>query len=298
MLFYSIKQCNGSSFKIAKFSNPPLRGFSSGKKKQEWTNEEKLSQSRIRAKRTVCELAMANDFEWFVTITINKELHNRYNIANIMGKLSQFMRDTRKKAGYENLQYLLVPERHKFNPKYDTDEAAWHIHGFLSGIPESALSDFIPGLHPDRLCNKGYKNWELCMRKFGWTSLNRVRDHVSVAFYVCKYITKDLEKNVCFVGGHMYYPSRGLKRPVYLGYCYDQSDVLDRCIRKQTPFCDIGWLFDDISALFGVVDDWCVDPLFVIEEDHLVISPSEEYQQLLIADFDISKFKSPCGGLV
>lgn len=286
MAFYTVKTYNEKVSKVCKFALPPLRGFSSGKSKQEWSNDEKLEQSRIRARRTIIELALCNDWSYFITITASPDNFNRYDLFPIINTLTQWFRDQRKRPGFECLDYLLVPERH--------EDGAWHFHGFVSGVPDWALSDFVRGIHPRDLVEGGYKNWPMLSAKIGFCSLDPVRDQIRSAFYCAKYFTKDRFRNVTDVGSHMYYCSRGLKRSETLGYTYDENLFLNRQLTHQTPFCEVGWAFCGPWSFVGVIDDWCVIPLddeLPLEDPPDQMEP--EWEQLFIHDFDLSKYKSP-----
>ena len=88
------------------------------------------------------------------------------------------------------------------------------MHGFLSGLPDSHLTSFIPGVHPPKLIDKGYKNWEAYESKFGFVSVDLIKSDEGCARYVTKYISKNLEKSVTELGAHMYYCSKGLQGAV------------------------------------------------------------------------------------
>ena len=141
--FYTIRQYSDYIFRIIRYPSVPLRGHSHGVKGSERSNEEKLEESRIRAQRTIIEIALCNHWDYFVTFTISPDRFNRHDLHSIWLKLSQWFRDQRKQLGYEDLSYMLVPEKHA--------DGAWHFHGFMSGIPDHALSRFVRGIHPQRL---------------------------------------------------------------------------------------------------------------------------------------------------
>lgn len=101
------------------------------------TNEQKLENNLSRSRNKVFEYAYCNDWEYFVTMTLDKEKFDRYDLKAWKKSLTQWIRDYRKKYGCK-IQYLLIPERHK--------DGAWHIHGLLSGLPADRLSVF-PRVH-------------------------------------------------------------------------------------------------------------------------------------------------------
>lgn len=168
-------------------------------------NDEKLLNNLIRAKTKVREYALCNDFEYFVTFTLDKNKYDRYNLPKFIKDLGQFIRNYRRKYK-ANIQYILIPEQHK--------DGAWHMHGLFMGIKKEHLIPFddIPGV-PDKLKNKGYYNFILYEKKFGFNSLGKIKDNNKVANYITKYITKDFGKDI-EMNCKSYYCSRGLKKPV------------------------------------------------------------------------------------
>lgn len=196
-----------NNYKVCTFKIPVKqkgieKNFSSSKCS---VNDEKLLNNLIRAKTKVREYALCNYFEYFATFTLDKDKYDRYNLPKFIKDLGQFIRDYRKKYK-SNIQYLLIPEQHK--------DGAWHIHGLLMGIKEEHLISFdtIPGV-PGRLKNRGYYNFVLYEKKFGFNSLGKIKDTDKVANYITKYITKDFGKDI-ELNHKSYYCSRGLKKPV------------------------------------------------------------------------------------
>ena len=196
--YYNIKQYNEDIYKLTYCKKPIKRaGFEekTNYKRSRDVNNEKLSNNVARARAKVFEYALCNDFEYFVTLTLDKNMHDRYNLKGYTKKLGQFIRDYRKKYGVD-IQYLLVPERHK--------DGAWHMHGLIMGIPEEHLS----------INKNGYLDWQAYSKKFGYISLDKIRSREAVSKYITKYVSKSFDN----VGGvtekesKLYYCSRGLKR--------------------------------------------------------------------------------------
>lgn len=288
MSFYSVKEYSSVCYRTIRFPNMPYHAGPGGVKVKDRINDEKLEQSRIRARRTILEIALCNDWDFFVSFTVSPDNFDRYELFPIQNTLTQWFRDQRKKLGYENLAYALVPEKH--------EDGAWHLHGFMSGIPDSALSDFVPGIHPQKLVDKGYLNWGDLSYKFGFCSLGVLRDPIRAAFYCCTYFSKDAMKNVTAVGAHMYICSQGLRRCQQLGFSYGTNLVLDAQIQHNGIFCDVGWFFGTEHVYYDCLDDWCTSPLFDVP--NVVGEIEADYEQCRIPDFPISSFYSPYGGIV
>lgn len=172
-------------------------------------NDEKLDNHISRAKNKVFEYAACNEFEYFVTLTLDPKKYDRYNLGKFIKDLGQDIRNQRRKYGAD-IQYLLIPEPHK--------DGAWHMHGLINGFPDQELELFtLQDKLPYRvleLIKEGHKiyNWTRYAEKFGWCTVERVKSRNAVSKYITKYISKSLtvdiqrekEKN-------LYYASRGLK---------------------------------------------------------------------------------------
>lgn len=196
--YYNIKQYNDDIYKLTYCKKPIKRaGFEdeTNFKKSRNVNDEKLSNNIARARAMVFEYALCNEFKYFVTLTLDKNMHDRYNLKEYIKKLGQFIRNYRRKHGVD-IQYLLMPERHK--------DGAWHMHGLFMGIPEEHLS----------INKNGYLDWQAYSKRFGYISLDKIRNKEAVSKYITKYVSKSFDK----VGGvtekesKLYYCSRGLKR--------------------------------------------------------------------------------------
>ena len=156
-------------------------------------NEEKLDCNISRAKGKVFEYAYCNEFEYFVTLTIDPKKYDRQNLSEYYKKFSKWLRDYAKKIG-KKIEYLFIPELHE-------DGKSWHMHGFIKGIPEGEL---------ERNSN-GYLDWPAYREKFGYMSIDRIRDRQKAASYITKYISKDLSDCIKDLNAKMYYCSKGLK---------------------------------------------------------------------------------------
>lgn len=160
----------------------------------------KMNCNISRAKTKVYELACCNDWQYFMTFTLNKEKYDRYDLDKYKKDLSIFIRNQRQKYKTD-IKYLFVPEQHK--------DGAWHIHGLLNNIVPEQLESFGEGV-PDKL--KGYLNYPDYQKKFGFCSLGEIRNKDAVAGYIVKYIAKDIAKNNMELENNLYYCSQGLKR--------------------------------------------------------------------------------------
>ena len=91
-------------------------------KKSEGTDMER---SMRRARAQLRRLALANSFEYFVTLTLDGDRIDRYDGAAVTKALSQWCDNMVRRHG---LRYILVPERHK--------SGRIHFHGFFNDVME------------------------------------------------------------------------------------------------------------------------------------------------------------------
>lgn len=200
----TIKKYREGNYKLCTIKTGVLRkGQKVHRMKKNTVNTKKLNNNLVRSKTTVREYALCNDFEYFVTLTLDKNKYNRYDLKKYIKDLGQFVRDYRKKYK-SDIQYVLIPEQHK--------DGAWHIHGLIKGISEHHLINFdnIPNA-PKKLKNKDYYNFTLYSEKFGFCSLGKIKDIEKVSNYITKYINKNIGEDIG-LGKKSYFSTRGLKK--------------------------------------------------------------------------------------
>lgn len=172
-------------------------------------NTKKLSNSISRTRSKVFELAECNTWELFVTFTLNPQKYERHDLKKFIKDLSHFIRNYKASKGTD-IKYLLIPEQHQ--------DGAWHMHGFLKGLPIDHLtpfrkSDRIPKKIRTRL-EKGIPvfTWTTYVERFGFADIEVIENPEAVSKYITKYITEDLGRAVCDLNAHMYYCSKGLQK--------------------------------------------------------------------------------------
>ena len=240
---YIIKDAgNNGIFKVIHFKHTDsdyIRIVDEPKKE----NQNKLDNNICRTRSRVLELALCNEWEWFVTLTLDKDKYDRYDLHKFRADLSQWLRDKNKSFKHKNkakLQYLLIPETHK--------DGAWHMHGLFNGIPYQEIADFIPCVHPENLIKSVYKNWPAYAKKFGFISMGRIRDKAKCAFYISKYITKDLSKRMFDLREHLYFSTQGLNEYENAAYVYGREPELDKLTSNHGEVCSTGYVFGEVET--------------------------------------------------
>lgn len=191
---------------------------------------ERFSSSYSRSRSMVLQYALCNQWDHFITITVNPAWFDRYDLDSVYDVLYAFLKFYRSTFS-PNFRFLLVPELHK--------DGAYHFHGLVAGVCPVHLSEFIPGIHPQKLINAGYLNWGMLGAVIGYVSLSKLRSPVGAGFYVTKYITKEHANDGFYK--HLYFHSRGLSIARPVADCYIGCSTFDSCITFEGPFCDVGW---------------------------------------------------------
>lgn len=175
----------------------PIDYLSEYMKLKKKKNDKKLDESISRAKSKIYEYALCNEFEYFLTLTIDPKKYDRKNLQYYYKHFSKFLQNYKKKYSLE-IFYILVPEKHKDN--------TWHMHGLIKGIPESHFTQ-----------NKnGYLDWLPYHDRFGYISLSKIKNHEAISKYITKYVTKDMSNTVQELNHKIYYASRNLEKAVVM----------------------------------------------------------------------------------
>ena len=173
---------------------------------------ENIERSRRRACAMVTDYARCNDFRYFVTLTMDKSVIDRYDIKGINKKLRTFLDNAVRRNG---LQYILIPEYHS--------DGAIHFHGLMNKAMEMVDSGTIkipdskkprkPRSKAQRaewLANGGHVVYNIPAYELGFsTAIELYGDYSRAVAYVCKYIGKGKQK----IGGRWYYSGGNLRTP-------------------------------------------------------------------------------------
>lgn len=190
---YEIMACSENVFRedgwedAEKFDRPKV----SKKRDSISSSPQDVERSLRRAASKVRDIALSNQFRWFVTLTLDRQRIERYDMAAIMRRVNVWLDNAVRRHG---LRYVLVPERHK--------DGAVHFHGFFNdALPCSASG------HTD---SAGHMIYNLPDWGFGFTAaIELYGSYESAVGYVCKYVRKQAEK----IGGRWYYSGGKLQKP-------------------------------------------------------------------------------------
>lgn len=170
--------------------------------------------SRNRAINQFFDYVRCNQWDYFVTITINRNSCDAYDYKKVSKKLSNALDYMRKRT--INMKYLIIAEKH--------DNGAFHFHGLMANIEPIVVET-------DLYDRKGRKIYNLKTR-IGFTTLTKIEyneiideSNLRAAFYASKYTSKCLS-NIDIDGNHRHYwSSRNLNKPKVF-HKYISQDIL------------------------------------------------------------------------
>lgn len=175
------------------------------------TPEQSEQSARVSRSRTVSqiyEISRANVWEYFLTLTFDRNKLDSSNYDLLCNKVSKWINNIRSRYA-SDLKYLIVPELHK-------DGIHYHFHGLLSHIGNMVLKD-------SGIIKNGHKIYNLENWKYGFSTVSKVLDTGRVSSYITKYVTKDL----CTVAKskRRYWCSRNCDRAKVRVYNLDYDDI-------------------------------------------------------------------------
>ena len=185
--------------------------------------EEKHSEERRRKKvlyniaktrNKIFDIACANDFNYFITLTYNKDKCDRYSFQDCSKKVRQYMNNFMKehKLDCPNFKYLLVHEQHK--------DGAYHYHGliYLENTDTLQLAT-----HQPKACKYPVYNWGRW--KSGFSTVTEIQDADATRKYILKYISKNIDEDYVKGQRHFYY-SQNCAKPIIDKLLITDSELL------------------------------------------------------------------------
>ena len=206
---------------------------------------ENMLRSMRRARAKLRRLALANEFEYFVTLTLDGAKIDRYDPKAVVKALGQWADNMVRRHG---LRYILVPERH--------EDGALHFHGFMAGSGLKAVDSGTikrPGEKKPRrprseaeralwLEEGGQIVYNLPQWTLGFTTaLALYGDYHAAVGYCCKYIGKQGERPA----GRWYYSGGALREPgkEYVDFC---ADPVENSVEFELPVGKL-WIMNNFK---------------------------------------------------
>lgn len=205
------------------------------------SKQELLDASRRRARRKIFDYIICNDFDMFVTLTLDAKLIDRNDYGAIIKRLNTWLGNRVKRKG---IRYIGVPEYHK--------NGGLHFHFAVNGADKFRLVDSgtvtVDGrkkpIRADTARYRGYAPeqchtvYNLPDWKLGFsTAILTYGDRGALAHYLSKELCKDVQKSLVKsgsidkIGGRWYLHGGHFEKPVVelanrnfddmTGYSYD-----------------------------------------------------------------------------
>lgn len=170
------------------------------KEETEFEEETPLERSIRRTKKRVRDYILCNDFAIFATFTFRD---NRYDIEEKRQQMSNWLKNQQKRNS--SFKYIAIPERHA--------DGALHFHILLTDYP-GKIDEAINPKTGKKVSKYGQVVYYFPEYTLGFSNFRLINpsteDHIKVATYVSKYITKDMPN---FKGKKRYFCSQGLINP-------------------------------------------------------------------------------------
>lgn len=207
--------------------------------------QKKAMDNIVKTRSKIYDLARANEWNYFITLTFNKRNVDRYDYGECIKKISNFMDNfkRRNKINCPNFRYLLVHEKH--------EDGAYHWHGLIYLEDESLLKK---ALHPighkrggKPIIKNGLQVYNWSKYKFGWSTVTRIKNESACCKYILKYISK--RTDIDYVKGRrrFMYSSNCLK-PTIIEHTSSDDDYNCLAPIYDTQF-SIGFEYNQIDLL-------------------------------------------------
>ncbi|MGN0150206.1 MAG: hypothetical protein ACI4C7_08175 [Clostridia bacterium] len=157
-----------------------------------------------RAKDMIFDLIYLNEFDWFATFTFNPKKVDSFDPQLVMKRFKKWLNNHQER---NSLRYVAIPEYHPTSGRI-------HIHMLYSG--DLKLVQAINQKDGKKMFTKTGKPIYNCTSwRYGFSTVIPCDGNkAKLAFYVSKYVTKDVQK----IFGKFYYSSQGLKRDCPIEY--------------------------------------------------------------------------------
>ena len=211
----------------------------------------RFESSVVRSRSRIAELGFNNPWKYFFTFTLSPEKMtewglSRHDLNGVKVKLAKAFNNYRNRRA-KDFRYLCIPEPHK--------DGAVHFHGFLMGVPESDLT----------INQNGYLDFPYFAERFGWVSIDPLKNREKAAAYITKYVSKSMfsgydggkdnndkdknDKNGASIDfhKHLYFCSKGLTRDrvIAVGEPVYSAEQLEENLAHegQEPLVNNEWCF-------------------------------------------------------
>lgn len=167
-----------------------------------------------RARKVCFDLIRNNDFTYFVTLTLDSKIIDRYSFDEMCKAMKLWTNNMRKQ--FVEMTYIMLYEKHQ--------DGAYHFHGLIGNVTATQLK-----LVDSGKIKNGRTIYNITAWKYGFSTVTEIESLEKTRSYISKYLTKD-GLDIDFRGKKRYYASRNLHRPIITktaldGHCADLFDT-------------------------------------------------------------------------
>lgn len=181
------------------------------KEEQEQTEpdyERSYKVSTNRTKQKIYEITRANTWDWFITLTFDRNKIDSSNYDLLLEKVRKWFNNVKLRKA-PNMKYIIIPELHK-------DGIHYHFHGLLADCSQLTFVD-------SGIVQNGKVVYNISDFKYGFTTATKVEDTRKVSSYISKYITKDLEIHI--KGKRRFLASKNCEKVNIIDYHMTEEEI-------------------------------------------------------------------------
>lgn len=190
-------------------------------------------EARVRAFRKCVEYGLNNDWQCFITITLDDKKVDSKNYDYVLRRLLKDFENVRRYYD-KDFKYLLVPE---LSPKNNR----LHFHGlvrFGKTIDELKKDGEIKYLGRNKKFKNRFYRYERFFKRYGASRLDEiVRDSPAIVYYIAAYLGKGNRKidnrKIEKIGTRYYYNSKGLQAASKIILDKTQADNIIAAVRHM-----------------------------------------------------------------
>lgn len=186
---------------------------------------ENAVRSMNRSKNNLMDILKSNDFNFFVTLTFDKNKIDRLDDNKTRKSFTQWVANIQRDL--PNLYYVAVPEYHK--------KGGLHFHLLFGGTTAEDLGLVDSGKIVKSGRCKGQTIYNVTKWSKGFSTATKILDVNAVKYYLSKYLTKG-KVDSRFFGKKRFYVSRNIKRPQVekIAFpCTDTFNIFDSIIKED-----------------------------------------------------------------
>ena len=211
----------------------------SEEKRRKERNENRMDSIK-RAKDKVFDIVYQNEFKYFVTLTLRESNNvDRTNPKDVIRVLSKWLNNAVTRKG---LQYILIPEYHH-------DSGGIHAHALINDcfrLEDSGRRIYhgkawkIEDLEKYRVYTGGLKPvYNIPDWKYGFSTAIPLDGEVArVAYYITKYVTKDIQK----IFGKFFWSSKNIVRDTDVHFMNVDYNAIPK--KEYSPMYGLGFKYE------------------------------------------------------